>query len=441
MSLFLSTCSVISSSVSLIAGVKQINAKVTTLLQPHKGLRISERDRRRLVSIHKRVECLIQPLNFCVMWSRERDSCIQTVIQYAYDLVHSVTDFLDKVKFVTDEIDPFMRILDNDSSQKVDHFLRELDFACSSVSMAVAISKSDAVYVERRQVSPSALLKASMRICEMTSRSGDLFAIHGSLYKREMNIWKVVSSDCTIKVSQFKAVDPSDSPYLIRLSPTESELGELNFPIHTALTFQATTAELLSLPVPSLIDSTALYWRFAGSDATASPTKRRLLHRNPSGEIDQDLSRLSLDSSDEEAFLVHGASAMPNSLRPRVSSTHISGPETAAEYAFTYAGSNLSPLDIVYITRLCVLEAIRQPISTSPMGDMIPSPRTNVIKALHLEASDETLTALLLDARLPHDSQSAYSPCESTGDDGSTLIYSPGETRIDLVDEDTKTQF
>lgn len=441
MSLFLSTCSLISSSVSVITGVKQINAKVATLLQPHKGLRVSERDRRRLVSIHKRVECLIQPLNYCVMWSKERDSCIQTVIQFAYDLVHSVTDFLDKVKFVTDEMDPFTRILDYDSSQKVDHFLRELEFACSSVSMAVAISKSDTVSVERRQVSPSALLKASMRICEMASRSGDLFAIHGTLYKRDLNIWQVLSSDCTIKVTQFKSVDPSDSPYLIRLSPAESEIGELNFPIHTALSFQATTAKSLNLPVASLIDSTAVYWRFADSDATASPSKRRLLHRNPSGEIDQELSRLSLDSSDEEAILVHGASAMPNSLRPRVSSTHISGPETAAEYAFTYAGSNLSPLDLVYITRLCVLEAIRQPISISPTGDMMLSPPKNVIQALHLEASDETLTALLIDARLPHNIQSACSPCESTGDGGSTPIYLPGETRIDLVDEETKTQF
>ena len=400
MSLFLSTCSLISSSVGVITGVKQINAKVATILQPHKGLRVSESDRRRLVAIHKRVECLIQPLNFCVMWSKDKDSCIQPIIQYAYELVQSVTEFLDRVKFQTDELDPFTRVLESDSSKKVDHFLRELEFACTSVSMAVAITKSVSASSEFRQISPSALLKASIRISEMTCRSGDLFAISGTLYKRcsPTSDWTTLSTNCTFKISQFKSIDPLDSPYLIRLA-SESSVN-LNFPIQTALSFKVTTVKSVSLPSPSIADSAAIYWSFSEGSPVA---KRRLLHRNPSGEIDQDLSRLSLDSSDEETILVHGAADMPSSLRARVSSTHVGGPEIAAEFAFAYtaSSSNLSPLDLVYIARLCVMEAVKQPAGPSvATGDYLPSPRGNVVQALHLEASDEALTALLMDAKL-----------------------------------------
>ena len=403
MSIFLSTCSLISSSVSVITGVKQINAKVATILQPHKGLRVSEKDRRRLVAIHKRVECLIQPLNFCVMWAKDKDSCIQPIIQYAYDLVQSVTEFLDKVKFVADEVDPFTRVLEAESSQKVDHFLRELDFACNSVSMAVSITKSIGAVEDTRQVSPSALLKASLRISEMTARSGDLFAINGTLYKRDPgdSEWKLASSDCVLRLTQLKSVDPSDSPYLIRVSlPNEIATSGLHFPVHVALSCQVSTVKSLGLPIASLTDSLVVAWKYCDS---APPQKRRVLHRNPSGNMDSDLSRLSLDSSDNETILVHGAADVPASLRPRISSTHISGPEAAAEYAFAYSDLTLSPLDVVYIARLCVLEATRQPLGIGSPGSegSMSSPKQASLQPLHLEASDETLVALLTDSRAP----------------------------------------
>ena len=396
MSLFFSTCSLISSSVSVITGMKQINAKVATMLQPHKGLRVCEMDRRRLVAIHRRVECLIQPLNFCVMWSKDRDSCIQPIIHYAYELVQGVTDFLDKVKFTTDDLDPFCRVLEKESSVKVDHFLRELEFACTGVSMAVSIARGIGMSMssESSFVSPSALLKASTQIVEMASRSGDLFAVNGLLFRKDDSEWSLLSDDCVFRVSQFKSVDPSDSPYLIRLSDSKLPVAvNLNFPIQTALSFRVSTNSEVGINLNAVIDSTVIVWEVS----EAASEKKRFLHRNPSGDVN-DLSRLSLDSSDDEAVVVHGAADMPGCLRPRISSTHISS-DPAARYAFLMANSSsLSPLDLVYISRLCVMEAVRT--HAIPSADSSSSPRsTSVRAAVHLEASDEALVALLSDAK------------------------------------------
>jgi hypothetical protein len=418
MSLFLSTCSLISSSMSVITGMKQINSKVATILQPHKGLKVSERDRRKLVSIHKRVESLVQPLNYCVISVKDRDSCIHGIVQYAFDLVQSVTEFLDKVKFVADESDPFTRILDAESNQKVDHFLRELEFACTSVALAVSIVSSNSSLSVKQHVSPSALLRASLRICEMNGRSGDLFALNGSLMKLEAHSqhWQVAASDCTIRLSQFKSIDPRDAPYLIRLSSNNPVLT-LNFPIQTALSFKVGTSQSLKLPFEGVIDSSVITWSFSESTCT----KRRLLHRNPSGEMDHDLSRLSLDSSDEETVVVHDAASLPASLKPRVLSTHISGPELAAQYAFSFKrDSSVSPVELVYMARLCVLESVRHSPATNPVlasaGEtQLPSPRSSVRSgAIHLEATDEVLTALLVDGRLDIPTQNTERQIDET---------------------------
>ena len=415
---------------SVITGMRQINSKVASILQPHKGLKVSERDRRRLVSIHKRVECLIQPLNYCVVNVKSKDSCIQQIIQYAFDLVNSVTEFLDKVKFVADEADPFTRILDSECAQKVEHFLRELEFACTSVSLAVSITNSTSKMFPNQTISPSALLRASMRISEMNGRSGDLFALSGTLLKWDeaADKWNLASLDCTLRLSQYKLIDPSDAPYLIRLSSNNPNIT-LNFPIQTALSFRVETVQSLHLPLEGVIDCALITWKYCETACM----KRRLLHRNPSGEMDHDLSRLALDSSDEDTVVVHDAAAMPSYLKPRILSTHISGPELAAEYAFTFKRNNaISPLDVVYMARLCVLESVKQvhiqsPVTPVPPEVLLSSPKSQTKPgAVHFEASDEVLTALLVDARLEAQDENRQEPNSNTP---------KLESRIDLVIE------
>jgi hypothetical protein len=395
MSLLLSTCSIINSSLNVITGFKQLNSKFSSILKPNKGLKISDNDRRRLVSLHRRVECLIEPLNFCIIWIKDRNSCILPIIQYSSDLVQSVSEFLDKVKFTADDMDPFTRVLEPESSLKVDYFLRELDFACTSVSMAVSVAKSSQVDIcaVGSQISPAALLRASTRICEMLNRSGDLCAISGTLFKRSEAKWHELSSGSILKIAQYKALDPLDAPYLIRVSYGSSDSG-LTFPIQTGLSMFVTTVKSLDLPVISPLDSVALSWKY-----TTSPedSMRRLLHRNPSGALDT--TDLSMDSSDEDTFVVRGAAEIPRTLRARISSTHISGPDSEAEYSFlfNFSSSSLSPLDVVYIARLCVIESLRR--NSANDSTTLSSPRSIIQSPLHLEESDEALIALLADAR------------------------------------------
>ena len=397
MSLLISTCSLLNSSFNVITGFKQLNAKFAMILQPHKGLKISDSDRRRIQSVHRRVECLIEPLNFCVLWTKDKDSCILPILQYSSDLVQSVSEFLDRVKFTADDVDPFTRVLDCESSSKVDYFLRELDFACTSVSLAVSVAKSlgDKISGMCQGVSSAALLRGSARVSEMLNRSGELCAVSGVLMKRTSGQWIEVNPNSILKISHYNTLDPYDSPYLVRITFGSSENG-LTFPIHTALAMRVSTVSSHGLPVTSPIDSVVLTWTYSSAP---EDNMRRLLHRNPSGALDS--TSLSMDSSDEDTIVVRGATEAPRTLRARISSTHISGPESEAEYAFLYnfSSSSLSPLDVVYIARLCVLESLRRP-STGNDSTAMSSPRSVVQTALHLEASDETLTALLVDAKI-----------------------------------------
>jgi len=325
---------------------------------------------------------------------------MQPIIAYGLELIESVTDFLDKVKFVTDELDPFTRVLESESSNKLDHYLRELDFSCNSVALAVSIARAQSSGKQSdRFISPGALLRASRTIAEMSNRSGDLVATKGSLYRKvtEDSEWALLGSDFVYRVSQFKFIDPHESPYVIRLS-TNSE--NLNFPIQTALSLKISTIREAGLPISILVDSPVVVWNSTEEDDACLSTsvgpsvssKRRLLHRNPSGEMDPDLTRLSLDSDDGETLIVHGPADVPSRLRPRISSTHIGGSHVTAYHAFVCENSKL-PIDIVYVSRLCVLEAVRN----YPNGEnMTCSPKST--SPLHFDASDEAITALLCDA-------------------------------------------
>jgi hypothetical protein len=404
MSIFISTCSFISSSVSVITGFKQINNQLGSLLQPNKGVKVRDSDRRRLVSVHRRLESLIQPLNFCVLWSKDRNSCIATTIQYALELIQNVTDFLDKVKFVSDDVDPFVRVLDAESSQKLDHYLRELDFCVNSVGLAVSITKNESsceTSGSSRRISPSALLKASRIISDMSNRTGDLVVTKGSLFRKvDPGSWESLGDDFTFRVTQLRCVDPCDVPFIIRLSSGTASDSSVNFPIHTALSLNISTIRELQLPVSVVVDDPVVVWKYASeNDDSSSPLRRRVLHRNPSGEIDTDLTRLSLDSEDDEALVVHGPADVPSRLRPRVSSTHIGGSEVFAHYAFRPSGTT-SLTNLVYVARLCVLESARSFIPAGPSAEPgnAGTPRTGSSYLSHLEASDETLTALLADA-------------------------------------------
>lgn len=215
-SLIAGTWTLISSSAEIITGARRMTLRIHRLLQPGL-LELSEGDRRRLLGLQKRVDCLVQPLNFLLLWSKHRDSCVQQVILNAQELLSDVCAFVDRY---------FPQDCSGSSclggsakapgpgrdmcSEQLEYYLRELEFACASVSMAVSIARATegsdgggGLEEGRPQrggqgpkknadtgrggplaagISLSALLRASRRIQEMSGRSGDLCACLGRLY-------------------------------------------------------------------------------------------------------------------------------------------------------------------------------------------------------------------------------------------------------------------
>lgn len=222
-SLITGTWTLISSSAQLVAGARRMTLRIHSLLQPGL-LELSDGDRRRLLALQKRVDCLVQPLNFLLLWSKQRDSCIQQAVLSAQDLLSDVCDFVDKY-FPQDGgggLGPggagagakasagTACAIDSD---QLEYYLRELEFACASVSMAINMSRivdldnpggapqgqlppppgeasaaggpassSASCAGGLGRVSLSALLRASRRIQEMSGCSGDLCASPGRLY-------------------------------------------------------------------------------------------------------------------------------------------------------------------------------------------------------------------------------------------------------------------
>lgn len=177
-----------------------MTVKIQRLLNPELCT-LSDGDRRMLIGLEKRIACLVQPLNFLLHWSKKRDSCVQQVVLSAQELLFDVCSYVERFvpqdgglsigpgKGNTMNGQPGGGCLD---SEKLEYYLRELEFACTSVNMAVSVSRAidssplgapqDANSDRGSDVSLSALLRASRRIQEMRGHTGDLCACPGRLY-------------------------------------------------------------------------------------------------------------------------------------------------------------------------------------------------------------------------------------------------------------------
>lgn len=203
------TWTLISSSAELVAGARRMTLRIHRLLQPGL-LELSEADRRRLVALQKRVDCLVHPLNYLLLWSKERDSCVQQAVLGAQDLLSDVCEFVDK--YFPQDVGVAPSRVDGIDVELLEYYLRELEFACTSVSMAVNMVRTTgaaAAPTPRGGVSLSAVLRASRRIQDMAGRSGDLCAYPGRLYSRavggkggadEAASWAPVLSLAALKV-------------------------------------------------------------------------------------------------------------------------------------------------------------------------------------------------------------------------------------------------
>lgn len=465
-SLITGTWSLISSSAEVITGARRMTLRIHRLLQPG-HLELNEADRRRLLALQKRVECLVQPLNFLLLWSKKRDSCVQQVVLSAQELLFDVCAFVER--FVpSDGSTPSAvgkgaggggGIID---SEQLEHYLRELEFTCTSVSMAVSIARvSEAMPLPQPAkvsngcsssssggVSLSAVLRASKRIQEMLGRSGDLCAYSGRLYMQaaaardpalleaggaggssgstavcnddmggKKNLWSPVLSLATFKV--VSAVDArfrrrrygitveSRLPLSQRSGQQPDVVGEdsqkeglnasgpLSFSIDVALDANLVSTAHVSLPSEPVrcprdlgVDSLVLVW--SAEEAGADDDENEEF---PDAVIIPEASR---DSGAPRPFgppTLQKSGAFVKSASVCSYAFIFDGPRGVGEPRTGEAEVALSPLDALYLARLCALDdGHHQPFADGSSADGV-----NSACPPHLLASDEVLAALLPD--------------------------------------------
>eukprot|EP00388_Colpodella_angusta_P003209 GDKJ01011411.1.p1 GENE.GDKJ01011411.1~~GDKJ01011411.1.p1 ORF type:complete len:1102 (+),score=346.19 GDKJ01011411.1:34-3339(+) len=205
------TYSIITGSTNVINGAVQVLSRVKKLVAP--GVQhLPPKDQRKLSSIHRRLAALIQPLQLCLLWCRDKDSFVQNSVINVAELLQEVWDFLDRLhntspsnmssglpaRLLNGEglIDPASTALkfDDSFSAQLDHFIQELEFSCTNLNLCLSIVSSTASPTpmlppssfspssnpSSSTFSPSALLKASRRIQKMWGRGGDLVLIPGT---------------------------------------------------------------------------------------------------------------------------------------------------------------------------------------------------------------------------------------------------------------------
>eukprot|EP00438_Fugacium_kawagutii_P005698 Skav227828 [mRNA] locus=scaffold948:356415:357431:+ [translate_table: standard] len=284
-SIIAGTWSLISSSAEVVSKARGMTLGIHKLLQPE-AVDLSDADRRRLIGLQRRVQCMIQPLNFLLLWSKTRDDRVQQVVLSAQELLFDIYTFIEDLS----EDQPRSRRWSNATkSEQLDFFLRELDFTCISVNMALNMERRNDP-AETEDFSLLALLRAHRRIKEMEGRSGHLCAMLGCLYKGtgrvdettvECSKWSPAMSLATFKVVAMLPSSGSPASCVQRYGiEIESRLplsrgssqaqsyglnssARLEFPISAACEAQLQTTGRLNLAVAGqdlAVDSLALAW-------------------------------------------------------------------------------------------------------------------------------------------------------------------------------------
>eukprot|EP00913_Durusdinium_trenchii_P010989 g10314.t1 len=218
-SIIAGTWSLISSSAEVISKARGMTVGIHRLLQPD-AVDLHEADRRRLVGLQRRVQCMVQPLNFLLLWSKSRDDRVQQVVLSAQELLFDIYTFIEDLSADPNGSTihagrapssrgsgPLVRPSNATKSEQLDFFLRELDFTCISVNMAITM-ETRAPPGSTPDVSLLAFLRAHRRIKdgggakEMEGCSGHLCALLGCLYKGAdgSGCWSPALSLATFKV-------------------------------------------------------------------------------------------------------------------------------------------------------------------------------------------------------------------------------------------------
>ncbi|CAE8659828.1 unnamed protein product, partial [Polarella glacialis] len=216
----------------VITRARGLTLRIRGLLRPGSA-NLNDVERRGLLGLQKRVECLVAPLNFLLTRSSRLDSCVQQVALNTQELLFDVCNFVDQ--YAPETLSPggsggsgssgHAQACNGASngidSDLLEHYLRELEFACASVNMAISILQATGsmVVAPLARAAPgrsqgnilaagsgcghslAALLRASQRIQELCGRTGDLCASPGQLLCQVgEGEWTPIHSNARLKV-------------------------------------------------------------------------------------------------------------------------------------------------------------------------------------------------------------------------------------------------
>ena len=356
-SLLIGTASLLSSSASIVAGLKHLSSRIKVLVSPGLGYELRDIDRRRLLAVHRRVECLMGPLNLCVQLSSERDSCVAETVSYCRELIDSVSVWMESVRFTASETSPNVKCLDEASVEKLDYYLRELEFACSSIQLAreillgssgqnsppysVSPPASPSSVGPPNIISPSALLKSSRRLWDMKGKSGDLVVVEGRVFRKNLEI----SSPAILRLAQT-----AENSFLLSVSADPAPLS-----VSIEAEFSCCTLQRMGIGSEDAVDAAALVW-WCSEDISRSVSNGTSRHA---------------DEEDGVVLVTVEEPQRMNRTRKQIKERSLVSPD----FAFTPGKvSSWSVTDLLYLLRLCTLE---------------------ISGRSHSTASDEELTVLL----------------------------------------------
>eukprot|EP00743_Colponemidia_sp_Colp-15_P007168 GILK01007737.1.p1 GENE.GILK01007737.1~~GILK01007737.1.p1 ORF type:complete len:608 (-),score=136.81 GILK01007737.1:474-2297(-) len=369
----LGTWTMLTSGARIVAGATTLGKAIGSML-PNTAKAL---DRQRLESLQRRVDCLLQPLNYCVLWARDKDSCAQSVIGSTRQLLQQVCDFVHQ-----NANKNLKERADEDFSAQLDHFLQELHFSCISMNMVLHMIQVNSHPPSVHAISPAALLRASHRLQEMCGKGGDVTLSTGSLYrfKKSANdpsggqwiceipsamfkvYFKFTSRQYELHVENAAAVGNRD-PLMGADSEDETD-DRLIFDLDYSLQMQCTTAFELNL-----------FGKQAQFEADSS-------EQELDGHVITWISKPRADSTHLSSS-VSSQSSHHNRTTPA---------DTRRRYAFLFnvwengsgRGDRFSSLDVYYLSRLCLYDNMH-PLQSS--REVLP----------HTLASDEELWNLFGD--------------------------------------------
>ncbi|CAK9003444.1 RING finger protein B [Durusdinium trenchii] len=350
-SIIAGTWSLISSSAEVISKARGMTVGIHRLLQPD-AVDLHEADRRRLVGLQRRVQCMVQPLNFLLLWSKSRDDRVQQVVLSAQELLFDIYTFIEDLSADPNGSTihagrapssrgsgPLVRPSNATKSEQLDFFLRELDFTCISVNMAITM-ETRAPPGSTPDVSLLAFLRAHRRIKEMEGCSGHLCALLGCLYKGAdgSGCWSPALSLATFKVIA-RGETAGDGTRAAGRATSSKSCPRFGLVLESRLPLGAVGEELGASGLEGLNASARLDFPIASIlDAHLVTTGQLNLAASP-------------------------ASPCAGAQELQVDSLALVWSDTAHHFAFVFDASTatadaelqLTPLDAVYLARLCAV--------------------------------------------------------------------------------------